>query len=209
MDTEEKLKFEYEQVLAHWRSLADIRFKLLAIVPALAGAALAVAASGRPPGFESALGTVGFFATLGIVFYDQRNTQLYNDAMSRAKWLEQKLHFGSHAGKDSNGGLFLSRPRRSLRLFGIVLMWHDRGLSIVYSVALATWVFLAVHGFLTSSISTYLLEILVKHSLRSSAVIAFGFGLLFYIDLMRKDVDVDKAHIAKKTDSGSPPGGEA
>src|SRR6266699_1922914 len=106
MTNVEKLQFEYEQVLTHWRGLADIRFKLLAIVPALAGAAVARGSNNRPPGVEIALGFVGFFATTGIVFYDQRNTPLYNDAMARAKWLDEQLGFSSPKQTGEPGGLF-------------------------------------------------------------------------------------------------------
>jgi len=208
MDPEEKMQFEYEQVLIHWRSLADIRFKLLAILPTLAGAGLTVVASSRPPAVEAVLGLVGFFATLGIVFYDQRNTQLYNDAISRAKWLEKRLQFGSHlskgqggGGKDDSGGLFLSRPHRGLKLFGVLLMWHDRGLAMVYSATLATWVFLAVHGFLGSGLSAHLPESLTGHAFRLGVVIAFVFGVVMYLDLMRQEVNVEKTQGKQQKES--------
>jgi hypothetical protein len=194
MGDEEKLEFEYEQVLIHWRSLADIRFKLLAIVPALAGAAVAIATNNRPPGIEVALGIVGLFATLGILFYDQRNTQLYNDAMARAKFLEELLGFVSHRNKQKPGGLFLSRPERKLKFLGFILMWHDRGLSIVYSAALSSWIFLTVHGVLTSNLAVCLPSMLLKHPLIISLVAATVLGIVIYIDLISKDVDVDRAY---------------
>ena len=42
------------------------------------------------------------------------------------------------------GGAFLDRPGRSLKLFGKILMWHDRGLAIIYAAALGGWCYLLV-----------------------------------------------------------------
>lgn len=177
-------------------------------MPALAGTAVAIATNSRPPGVEVALGAVGFFATLGILFYDQRNTQLYNDAMSRAKWLEGELGFISHRDKEKPGGLFLSRPVRSLKFLGTVLMWHDRGLAIVYSTALASWIFLGVHGILTSSLSAYLVAVLLRHPLGLSLAVALVLGIFIFFELMSKDVDVDRAHRASNPAAKST-GGES
>jgi hypothetical protein len=115
----EMLKMEYEQVNTNFRMLADIRFKLLAFVPTLGGAAVYVLSStivtDKPVGNREYLvafliSMIGFGATLGILFYDQRNTELYNELIGRAKDLEELLQL-------RNKGQFQQRPSRGRFLF--------------------------------------------------------------------------------------------
>jgi hypothetical protein len=90
------LKMEYEQVNANFRMLADIRFKLVALIPTLGSVAVYVLSkivTDQRVGLAEYVVTfvvslVGFSATLGIVFYDQRNTELYEALIGRAKDLE-------------------------------------------------------------------------------------------------------------------------
>ena len=71
----ETAKFDYEQTLETYRQLTDIRFKLLAFVPALSGAAIALLTRSEIDGLEGVgLAGLGFVVTLGIALYDQRNT---------------------------------------------------------------------------------------------------------------------------------------
>src|SRR5438046_2284643 len=95
-----KLELEYEQINENFRFLADVRFKLLALVPILGGAAIyALGRVGLEAGKAPASSTpellvvvfvslLGFLATLGITLYDQRNSELYNALIHRAKHLE-------------------------------------------------------------------------------------------------------------------------
>ncbi|MCK4825641.1 hypothetical protein KA005_58375 [bacterium] len=171
MDKDGKMKLDYEQTVSSFHSLAEIRFKLLAMVPTFTIVAVGVidkADLSSPT--VLALGVFGFLATLGIVFYDQRNTQLYDSAQFRAKGLEALMEFEKlkkynnlkegkffqgkllkivdkqETDEKHYGGIFLDRPGRSLFLFGLINMWHDRGLSIVYSATLGAWSFVVARG---------------------------------------------------------------
>ena len=150
-ETLETLKFEYKEVHAYWRILTDIRFKLLAFVPTLAG--LGVVLIPNEPLGAFAVGLLGFIATLGITFYDQRNTELYNASIHRAAVLEReitkfkatrmiKCYDGANVG-----GIFCLRPKRGRKFLGI-LMYHDRGLSMVYASALGAWLFIIINSIL-------------------------------------------------------------
>src|SRR5688572_16163035 len=70
----EDLRLDYEQTNELHRWLADIRFKLLALVPVISGTAVAFLAEAQQkisPVTGFALGILGFVITLGIVLYDQ------------------------------------------------------------------------------------------------------------------------------------------
>lgn len=277
----ERLKLDYEQTTKYFHTLADVRFKLLALVPVVAGAAFGlVSKASLEPETVIGISGLGFIVTLGIMFYDQRNTQIYNDMMVRAKMLEALMDFTPFSrqppsdeektckkqgksphfwkfpythycnlvnrtgyrckrarsflfsicsgfendlneglkdggkipvglqteferkkhplssiarvkkpsdeiqhiekGKEGSwliydekaqkkiylvkkwkkrkkgskldvymywegkhrGGAFLDRPKRSLNLFGFVLMWHDRGLALIYAATLGSWSYL-------------------------------------------------------------------
>jgi hypothetical protein len=138
-------KLDYEQSLETYRQLAEIRFKLLALVPTLSAAAVALLTRTEAiPRWEKVgLAGLGFLATLGIVLYDQRNTQFYNGAIGRVQELEKKLGF-EPAGDDREGGLFRSRKEHATRhLFGLPIN-HDIGLALVYAPVLGAWAFAAV-----------------------------------------------------------------
>lgn len=142
----ELLKVDYEQALQTYRQLAEIRFKLLAFVPTISGAAIALLTQTTMERWEKVvLAGLGFLVTLGIALYDQRNTQFHNGAIGRAQHLEEKLGFMAFE-TDRHVGLFGSRrdhPRQYL--FGLPV-GHDLGLALIYSPVLGAWVFAAVQG---------------------------------------------------------------
>ncbi|MBA7680978.1 hypothetical protein ES703_89304 [subsurface metagenome] len=153
MNEGEKLKLDYEQTTQNIHTLADIRFKLLAFVPVVTGAAISLFRNIDSHETIIAISLLGFIVTLGIMFYDQRNTQIYDALHIRAKSLEVLLGLQPIANlksPDKNrrewvyGGAFLDRPGRSLKLFGKIGMWHDRGLTIIYAAALGGWCYLLV-----------------------------------------------------------------
>jgi hypothetical protein len=143
------LRIEYKEVHAYWRLLTDIRFKLLAFVPTLVGLGVALISQIPGPLEAFAIGLLGFIVTLGITFYDQRNSQLYNAAIARAKDLESDMKFIS-PGEKEFGGIFYLRPdyqKRPRKFFGIT-MWHDRALAMVYASALGAWLFIIINSIL-------------------------------------------------------------
>jgi hypothetical protein len=158
---------EYEQVNHNFRMLADVRFKLLALVPPLGGVAvflltqLALAAPAaeppapkageaavsprQPDGRDCALvlvlSSLGFLVTLGITCYDQRNSEFYNALTDRARELERRLNL--------DGGQFLTRPPRGRWLGGLLLIWHDAALAMIYGPVLGAWAFPAAYSVLS------------------------------------------------------------
>lgn len=140
----ELLKLDYERTLATYQQFAEIRFKLLAFVPALSAAAIALLTTADVSGWTtSTLGATGFVVTLGIVLYDQRNTQFYNGAISRAQHLEVELGL-KRFEDDEHFGLFGSREdHRDRRLLGLPVR-HGLGLGLVYSAVLGAWMFAAL-----------------------------------------------------------------
>lgn len=145
-DPRNQLSADYEQTTSLLRTLTDVRFKLLAFVPTISGAALAVLGHGRSTAELLAVGLLGLTATLGIVVYELRNTQLYDYAVHRAQELERRLGFASVFDETQTGGLFSERPDRSVRIFGIAAVWHDRGLALVYGAAIGAWSYVVAWG---------------------------------------------------------------
>ena len=141
----ELLRLDYQQTTDLLRSLTDVRFKLLALVPTLSGAAVAVLGHPSSAAELLAVGVLGLIATLGILLYELRNTQLSEYGMHRARHIEAEL--GLHSvGDAAAGGLFSERPARTLRLFGLAPIDRDRGLALVYGAALAGWTYLVAWG---------------------------------------------------------------
>ncbi len=154
-ETFETLKLEYKEVHAYWRTLTNIRFKLLAFVPTLAGLGvllIPITINTEPLG-AFAVGLLGFIATLGITFYDQRNTELYNASIHRAAVLEREMNKFKATrlikcyDSAKVGGIFCLRPKRGRKFLGI-LMYHDLGLSMVYASALGAWLFIIIYSIL-------------------------------------------------------------
>lgn len=140
------LKMDYEQTLATWRMLVDLRFRLLAFVPAIAGVLVALA--GRSPSATSALvALLGLAALFGIIMYDLRNSQFHDAAIHRAKELEKALALSRLSDKGAAGGLMNERPRDRYRLVG-VQVWHDRALFVVYAASAAGLAAVGVLGIL-------------------------------------------------------------
>lgn len=142
----DRLALDYQTTVELFKTLADIRFRLLALVPAIAGTALALLDDAEPE-TQLAVGLLGFTATLGILIYELRNSQMYNWAVHRARYIERRLRFERSAlGSPTPAGVFGERPRPSYRLAALVTVKHDRGLALVYGAATAGWSFLIVRS---------------------------------------------------------------
>jgi hypothetical protein len=202
MDSDEKLKLDYERVADYFKQLAEIRFKLLAFVPAIGGAAVSTALISKLNGGPLvAVGILGLLVTLGIVMYDQRNSQLYNHALGRAKWLERSLNFEFHDSQGASkekGGLFAERPGRSRTILGIVV-WHDRALGIIYGATIGAWVYLFFRGVLTTGWMVENHVWFVLHPDRLALPSALFSGWLIYSQLMKYET---KTGPAFKTEAG-------
>jgi uncharacterized membrane protein YfcA len=150
---------EYDQINENIRFLADVRFKLLALVPAVGGAAVFIlsniglrqgAVPDAPPVILPIillLSVLGSAATLGVTLYDQRNSELYNALIHRAKYLEAQ--FGARGTpaalkRVSEGGQFAERPPKSRRF--IITAGHDIALALIYGPLLGAWLFPIVYA---------------------------------------------------------------
>jgi hypothetical protein len=76
MEKDDLRKLDYDKAIEYVKQLTDIRFKLLALVPIATGAALKFASIKEDPMAGLFLGLLGFFVTMGIIFYDQRNKKI-------------------------------------------------------------------------------------------------------------------------------------
>jgi hypothetical protein len=129
----EILLAEYSEAASAWRMLTDVRFKLLALIPPIS--ALAITAIVSPRGLlEGAANSVrvaaaafGFLVVAGLCIYDARNSELYDDLISRGRRTEMEL--GIHAG------VFRGRLRPKRKIIS-----HGPALQIVYGVVLLAWV---------------------------------------------------------------------
>jgi hypothetical protein len=135
-ESNDALRLDYEQTTELMRTLTDIRFKLLAFVPTIAGAAVGFMGSGHSASDLLAIGLLGLVATVGVLLYELRNSELYESIIERAVELEQRLGLG----------LLSRRAQKRATLFGVVSARHERGIGLVYGAALAGWTYLFVWG---------------------------------------------------------------
>ncbi|HEY3181322.1 MAG TPA: hypothetical protein VGJ77_00690 [Gaiellaceae bacterium] len=135
---DDRLQFDYDQTTQLLRTLVDVRFKLLAFVPTIAGAAVAFFGRPRPAAELLGVGLVGLVATLGIFVYELGNSQQFDRLARRAAELERRLEL--------SGGLFGQQPRAGKRLFGLIAVRQERGLALVYAAAFAGWSYLTAWG---------------------------------------------------------------
>lgn len=94
IEDQSHLRLDYEKTTDYIKLLTDIRFKLLAFTPVASGvslAAITIFSNGQTEGFRLPVGILGLMATLGIVIYDLRNTELYDAAIMRAGHIEEDL----------------------------------------------------------------------------------------------------------------------
>jgi hypothetical protein len=135
MDQEARLRLDYDQTVALLQGLNETRFKLLALVPTIAGAAVGFLSPNRPAVELLALGAIGLTATLGILVYELRAGEMKNALSLRAGVLESQLLV--------YGPLVAPAARR---LFGIFQVTHRRGVALVFGAALAAWTYVVAWG---------------------------------------------------------------
>jgi hypothetical protein len=141
MRDSELLRLDHERNAARLREFGEIRFRLLAFVPTIAGATVAILPQRAEPEDFAAVGLVGLVATLGVYLYELRNTALLRDASARVLLLER--------GLDPDEGAPAPPPAETPagpRLFGLVRPTHARGLALIYGATLGSWIYLAVWG---------------------------------------------------------------
>jgi hypothetical protein len=187
-DKRDLLRLDYAQTADLVRTLTDIRFKLLAFVPTIAGATVGLLSSAASAAQLLGVGLLGLIATTGVLMYELRNTQLYDAAVNRAKVLEERLRFPSVGSEEGIGGPFSERPGGSWKLFGSITVWHDRALALVYGAALAGWGYLVGWGLLSAAD--------VPGAREWGAVLGLLLGVVVVVDLHRADRRPDKAGVS-------------
>jgi hypothetical protein len=141
-DDDGLLRLEYEYASRLLETLTEIRFKLLALVPTLSGAVVALMSPGRTGVELLAIGGLGLTATSGVLAYELRNGELRRRAAERVEQLESELF--SHE-------LLVGDHDRTPRLFGLFRSSHSLGVGLVYGASLGGWVYLVVWGALVAA----------------------------------------------------------
>jgi hypothetical protein len=146
MDADELLRLDYDQTSGQIRALMDVRFKLLALVPTIAGAAVGFLGSRRSAAELLALGLLGLVATIGILLYDLSNTEILDAMLRHARALEELLGLRAGGKSTVSGGVLSQFTLRHGRLFGRVTVRQERAVGLVYGAALGGWSYLVAWG---------------------------------------------------------------
>jgi hypothetical protein len=157
---EEHLRFEYERTIDVLRSLTDVRFKLLALVPTLAGTGVAFLGRSASAAQLLAVGLLGLAATLGVLLYELGNQRTAEQAVRRADELETRLGLDALHGLSGSGGLA-----------------RMHGLALVYGAALAGWTYAVAWGGLRA--------LDVGDARRTGGAIGIAVGIAALVDLVR------------------------
>ncbi len=91
MDAEDRLRLDYDRTTELVQSLLDTRFKLLALVPTIAGAAVGLISAPRPAVELLGIGVLGLVATVGILLYELHNSEILEAMLRHAQVLERVL----------------------------------------------------------------------------------------------------------------------
>jgi hypothetical protein len=132
---------EYRRVVDQFRALTEIRFKLLAYLPLVTVAAVAVAKDTQWV-TKPAVAAFGLVVTLCVATYNKRNDQHYDELVGRAAQLEREelgLPYGS----------FAQRPTTWLS-YGGVRVEHRWPIGLLYASAAALWAYFLTQGLMES-----------------------------------------------------------
>jgi hypothetical protein len=133
------LRLEYDAASQLLRGLTDTRFKLLALVPTVAGAVVGFATTQKTGVALLAIGLLGLAATGGVLVYELRNGEINARVVRRVEELEDTLFAGRRLV-----------PRGGARILGVLPASHALGVALVYAAAAAGWCYLVAWGALRS-----------------------------------------------------------
>ena len=182
-DRDELLRLEYEYASRLLGTLTEYRFKLLALVPTLSGAVVALLSSGRSGVELLAIGCLGAVATSGVLAYELRNGELRRRASERVNRLESLLF---------SEGPLVGGYGRTPKLFGLIHASHRLGVGLVYGAALGGWAYLIVWGALAA---------LGAH--RHSQAIGVAVGAIVAFAIVREVIVAQRKDL-KQVPAGSP-----
>jgi len=183
MTEDDKIELDYERTTQYFFHLADVRFKLLALLPIVSGTALAIVPAHLEPAETFALGMLGLVVATGLLLYDQRNSQIYNSLIGRLNLIEESLRLPAMRENKQVGGAFLDRPGGDRRrmLLGVLPANHGLGLDLIYSASIAAWLFVITRAcLLLLSLNTQPVTALLL-------LLPIFLGVLLFINLRRID----------------------
>lgn len=183
MTEDEKIRLDYERTAQYFFHLADMRFRLLALLPIVSGTALAIVPAHFQPLETLALGILGLVVTIGVLLYDQRNSQIYNSLVGRLNLIEESLRLPAMRENKPVGGAFLDRPGKDRRrkLFGVTGANHGLGLDLIYSASVAAWLFVI------TSACLLLLGLSSQATVASLFLLPILLGVLLFVNLRHID----------------------
>src|SRR5580765_5667799 len=167
MDEDTRLRLEYDSGSELLRGLTETRFRLLALVPTVAGAVVALV-NGRETAVELlAIGLLGLCASVGVLLYELRNGEIQSAVAQRVAEVERRL---------LPDGPLVVAPRN--RLLGLVPVSRTGALALVYGAALGGWGYLVAWGALRAAGAT---------GAARPAGLAIGvvFGVLMAFEIVR------------------------
>jgi hypothetical protein len=187
MDAEDRLRLDYDRTTELVQSLLDTRFKLLALVPTIAGTAVGLIGAPRPAVELLGIGVLGLVATVGILLYELRNSEILEAMLRHAQVLERVL--GLETGPNVRGPEGLLNTSARGRFLGVLTAGHDRALGLVYGAALGGWSYLVGWGILAA--------FNVSDAQEAGAVIGAvaGLGVMWDIERMGREVSRDEEHL--------------
>jgi hypothetical protein len=140
MDEGTRLRLEYDSGSELLRGLTETRFRLLALVPTLSGAVVALLSGDRSDVELLAIGLLGLCASLGVLLYELRNGEIHSAVRRRVMEAEREL---------LPGGPLVDVPRT--RLLGVVPVSRSAAIALVYGAALGGWAYLVAWGALRAA----------------------------------------------------------
>jgi hypothetical protein len=150
MDAEDRLRLDYDRTTELVQSLLDTRFKLLALVPTIAGTAVGLVGTPRPAVELLGIGVLGLVATVGILLYELRNSEILEAMLQHAKVLERVLGLATGPRVHGPEGLLSLSAGTRGRFLGFLTADHQRALGLVYGAALGGWCYLVGWGTLAA-----------------------------------------------------------
>jgi hypothetical protein len=151
----------YDKTYESWKMLTDVRFKLVGLIPIVSITVLLslLAENEKEASLPTAarlpivvgrglVAVFGYAVTLGLFIYEKRNTELYDDLVSRGRRIEAEL--GYHTGH------FLGRKKSTKKLSDYVpeplplcderkvSIQHDTAIDLIYFASMIAWLLVVV-----------------------------------------------------------------
>ena len=118
----------YAEVVGSWKDLHEVRFRLLGLLPLVTIGTLTFASGegSRLALWSLAVFALGLCVSFGLFIYDKRNSELYDDLISRGRKIEAELAILN--------GVFRGRldPKGWIR--------HDVATNLIYASVMVGWV---------------------------------------------------------------------